>query len=81
MKAKRENHLKKEYLVMSTTETKLESRNLGGSPISMGLSKKLQWIAQCRGGAETFSRNTVMKGKQRENGILTVPWRREDAAY
>lgn len=47
----------------------------------MALSKKLQWIAQCRGGTETFSRNTVMKGKQRENGILTVPWRREDAAY
>lgn len=59
----------------------MEIRDLGESPVSMGISKKLQWIAQCGGGTKTFSRNTLMKGKQRENSILTVPWRREDAAY
>lgn len=59
----------------------MEIRDLGKSPVIMGISKKLQRIAQWRGGTENSSRNTIMKGKQRENCILTVPWRMEDTAY
>lgn len=40
--------------MMSTTETQLEIRDLGESPLSMGLSKKLLWIAQCGGETEAF---------------------------
>lgn len=45
MKTKREDHLKKQHLVMSTTVTQLGIRDLLERPLSVGLSKKLQWIA------------------------------------